>query len=90
MNTSIITSIEQTSPTSYQVKLQGESKSYTVSTTYSPSIASKKVGDTICYTKKGKFINVISFKDIAINIASDVAKEFVETAFKIILKKIFK
>ncbi len=90
MNSSIIKSIEQKSPTSYEVKLQGESKSYVVSTKYSPSIASKKAGDTICYTKKGKFINVISFKDIAINIASDVAKEFVETAVRILIKKIFK
>ncbi|WP_338813254.1 hypothetical protein V9L05_18100 [Bernardetia sp. Wsw4-3y2] len=90
MNTSIINSIEQKSPTSYEVKLQGEYKTYVVSTTYSPSIASKKAGDTICYTKKGKFINVISFKDIAIGIASDILKEVTETAFKIILKKIFK
>ncbi|WP_338761957.1 hypothetical protein WAF17_16625 [Bernardetia sp. ABR2-2B] len=90
MNSSIITSIEQQSPTSYQVKLQGESKSYTVSTKYSPSIASKKAGDIICYTKKGKFINVISFKDIAIGIASDILKEVAETAAKIIIKKIFK
>lgn len=90
MNSSIISSIEQKSPTSYEVKLQGESKSYTVSTTYSPSIASKKAGDSICYTKKGKFINVISFKDIAINIASDILKEAAEATFKILIRKIFK
>ncbi len=90
MNSSIITSIEQKSPTSYEVKLQGEEKSYTVSTTYSPSIASKKAGDAICYTKKGKFINVISFKDTAINILSDILKEAAEATFKILIRKIFK
>ena len=90
MKSSIITSIEQKSPTSYLVKLSDERKSYTVSSKYSPSIIDKTVGDSILYTKKGRFINIISLKDIAINFAVELTQKVVETGLKALIKSIFK
>lgn len=90
MKQSIITDIEQKSPTSYLVKLSDERKYYIVSSKYSPSIIDKKAGDTIVYTKKGKYINLISLKDIAIDFVVEVAQKTTEAVLKTLIRNIFK